>query len=44
MSDFEIKLNQVPIAKAVVFLLSDDSVPVTGSVIDWDQQPLNCWD
>lgn len=39
------QLLQPPqIAKKVVFLLSDDSVPITGSIIDWDQQPLYCWD
>ena len=37
-------LQPQQIAKKVVFLLSDDSAPVTGSVIDWDQQPLYCWD
>ena len=35
------KLGQVDeIADAVVFLLSDRSGVVTGSIIDWDQQVL----
>ncbi|NEN94082.1 MAG: SDR family oxidoreductase [Moorea sp. SIO3I7] len=32
------------IAKATTFLLSNDSAPITGSIIDWDQQPVGCWD
>jgi NAD(P)-dependent dehydrogenase (short-subunit alcohol dehydrogenase family) len=39
------KLGQVSeIAEFVVFLLSDRSGVVTGSVIDWDQNVLGCYD
>jgi NAD(P)-dependent dehydrogenase (short-subunit alcohol dehydrogenase family) len=39
------KLGQVTeIAEFVVFLLSDRSGVVTGSVIDWDQNVLGCYD
>ena len=39
------KLSQVyEIAEFVVLLLSERSDAVTGSVIDWDQNVLGCYD